>query len=74
MSRLELPAMCGTCYWLLSGCEPPEDERTCQYYTPYDDSEYLLEPDVEATENPWIDGYEVFESAEAMVRYFRREE
>ena len=40
MSRLELPEMCRACYWKLSGCEPPEDERTCIYYTPYDYDEY----------------------------------
>ena len=74
MSRLELPEMCRACYWKLSGCEPPEDERTCIYYTPYDYDEYEPENNTWDMENPWADGYEVFESAEAMVEYFRRDD
>ena len=73
MKANNTPEFCESCYWLLSGCKPPEDECNCDYYVPamYDDLEYEPENEPHDTENPWSDGYEIFESAEAMVSYFR---
>ena len=76
----EAPGACRNCYWLLSGCEPPEEACVCTWFTPAgfdDEGEYELEQELEygteESEDRWSDGYEIFESAEAMVRYFKRE-
>lgn len=79
--KRETPCVCGQCYWLLSGCEPLTDACECEWFEPagFDDdgdTEYEREPEYgteEETEDRWSDGYEIFESAEAMVRYFRRD-
>lgn len=77
-NRLEPPELCRTCYWRLSGCLP-EGSGGCGFYEPLfdNDEELIEEPEYDAGSDAdaWGKaGFEVFDSAEVMVEYFRREE
>lgn len=77
-NRLEPPELCKTCYWRLSGCLP-EGLGGCGFYEPLFDSDEALPDEPEYDAGPCADafgraGFEVFDSAEAMVEYFRRAE
>ena len=77
-NRLEPPELCKTCYWRLSGCLP-EGSGGCGFYEPLFDSDEASPDEPEYDAGPFADafgraGFDVFDSAEAMVEYFRRGE